>query len=141
MYRKVDYKEQTRKLNELREQHSTNSYVYSEMHDMLTGIGFSKSIAATLMKGFPFEKIGNAKLYSFPKTPIHQQFVTNLYKRQTSKAITQRLNKTEALTEKAALELLKSKDYVIKKAGEFDLERFKREQPEMYKKYLKYEYV
>ena len=144
----MDYKELTRKLNEFREKSRKEgkTFTSAQLYEEFEKIGFNASIAKRVAALMEFEKIGTAKLYSMPEKPIHQARIETLYKeaqKSHKKYIAKRDRvKSEDMTEKEALAILVKKGYYrIKKAVKFDLERFKTEQPEMYRKYCIYEYI
>lgn len=143
----MDYKELTRKLNEFREKgrRENKTYTSQQLYEELEKLGFNVSISRRVAAFMDFEKIGTAKIYSMPESPIHQSRIERLYKaaanyQKKSKAAS-KIAKAEDLTEKQALDMLIKKGYRIKKAIRFDLERFMSEQPEMYRKYCIYEYL
>ena len=150
---KVNIEEKTRLLNEFRINSGTKTFTYGELRKSLGNV-LSKNnvIIAEAIKLFPYEVIGKSRIYEMPKEPIHKSFVKAFYNRQASvqkayyernmsqKIKPQKVENTKSLEEKA-LELLSSKGYQIRKCVGFDLERFSKENPEMYKKYLKYEII
>ena len=72
--------------------------------------------------------------------PIHKSKNGALYE-ASKKAYTKSRNKGEKKKKKSALELLNTLGYRIKRIVGFDMEKFMKEQPEMYRRYCKYEYV
>lgn len=144
----MDYKELTRKLNEFREKARKENRTFSsaQLYEELEKIGFNVSISRRVAAFMEFEKIGTAKLYSMPAEPIHQSRIERLYKdarRSQNKYRTHKqVAKSTDITEKQALEVLAKRGcYRIKRIVGFDLEKFAKEQPEMYRKYCKYEYI
>lgn len=143
----MDYKELTRKLNEFREKgrKENKTYTSQQLYEELEKLGFNVSISRRVAAFMDFEKIGTAKIYSMPESPIHQSRIERLYRsaansQKKSKAMS-KIAKAEDLTEQQAVAILIKKGYRVKKAIRFDLERFKAEQPEMYRKYCIYEYL
>ena len=133
-------KELTKKVNEFRTEHIGSQYSSKEIYDELYKMGFNKHISIRVAALFPTQKLGTSKYYEMTGEPIHQSKIASLYedsKRYTAKS----RNKGEELTEKSALELLNTLGYRIKKIVRFDMEKFIKEQPEMYRRYCKYEYV
>lgn len=144
--RKVNIEEKTKALNEFRLKNQTKSFTYGELREKL-GEVLSKNniIINAAVKAFPYEMIGKSRLYSMPKDPIHWVFVNNAYKKQTKThkdyAEKKEVSKEEELNEEQALKILTKRGYQIRKCVGFDLERFSKENPVLFKKYLKYEII
>lgn len=141
---KVNIEELTRKLNEFRM--STNkTFTGQELADALYGLGFNKVTCWSMNKYFPFEKIGSSKLFSMPKEPIHKSAVAAVYNSSRSSKERSMMKKVQAkcsaLSEQDAISILQKAGYELRKCVGFDLEKFAREQPIMYKRYLKYENI
>lgn len=144
--KKVDVAEQTRKINEFIQKNQGKSFTGSEIEEALHKLGFNKNVAYKIARSaFPFEKMGISTLYEVPKKPIYIELVKNLYKSvsdsQKKRVQGKKVEAKEQNTEEAALAFLSSKGYQIRKCIGFDLERFAKENPMLYKKYLKYEIV
>lgn len=143
----MDYKELARRLNEFREKarKENKTFTSAQLYEELQKMGFNVSIAKRVAAMMDFEKIGTSKLYSMPETPIHKDRIERLYKdankSQKRSNAKRKQVKSEDMTEREALSLLIKKGYRIKRAIKFDLERFMKEQPEMYRKYCIYEYI
>ena len=142
----MDYKELTRRLNEFREKarKENRTFASSQLYEELEKLGFNSAIAKRVAAFMDYEKIGSAKLYSMPAEPIHQARIERLYKdaQKYCKKSSAKHRGSEGMTEQEALEVLSKKGcYRIKRIVGFDLERFTKEQPEMYRKYCKYEYI
>jgi len=144
----MDYKELTRKLNEFREKarKENRTFSSSQLYEELEKIGFNVSISKRVAAFMDFEKVGTAKLYSMPAEPIHQSRIEHLYKdarkSQNKCRAHRQVAKNADMSEKQALEVLAKRGcYRIKRIVGFDLEKFAKEQPEMYRKYCKYEYI
>lgn len=142
----IDYKELTRKLNDFREKAraENRTFTSAQLYEEIAKLGFNSSIAKRVAALMEFEKIGTSKLYSMPEKPIHQARIENLYKdvSKSHKKYVSKFTKIEDMTEQQAIDFLMKKGcYRIKRIVGFDLERFAKEQPEMYRKYCKYEYV
>lgn len=132
--KKVNIEELTKKLNEFRMSSLMKTFIASDLRQKLTEIGFTTNIASSIMQRcFPFEKMGKSRLYGVPKDPIHKSIVASAYKKQTTYG--------KRVSEKEALEFLIQKGYQIRRCVGFDMERFKKEQPTMYQKYLRYECI
>lgn len=144
----MDYKELTRKLNEFREKarKENRTFTSAQLYEELGKMGFNASISKRVAAFMDFEKIGTAKLYSAPEEPIHQSRIEHLYKdakkSQNKYKARTKIDKTASMTEEEALEVLAKRGcYRIKRIVGFDLEKFAKEQPDMYRKYCKYEYI
>jgi hypothetical protein len=144
----MDYKDLTRKLNEFRDKarKENRTFTSSQLYEELEKIGFNTSISKRIAAFMDFEKIGTAKLYSMPAEPIHQSRIERLYKEARKSQYKCRAHKRIAnnadMSEKQALEVLAKKGcYRIKRIVGFDLERFAKEQPDIYRKYCKYDYI
>ena len=146
MRKRVNIEELIVKLNEFRKQNLGKSYTSGELLDKLVLLGFNKSYGWGIMsKAFPHEKIGLSNLYSVPKEPIHINVIKSIvetYRANTKKYKQDKIKEIkEKVTEEEALNLLSSKGYQIRKCVGFDLDRFAKENPGLYKKYLKYEII
>lgn len=144
----MDYKELTGKLNKFRQKNreENRTFTSSQLYEEFEKMGFNASIAKRVAALMEFEKVGTAKLYSMPEQPIHQTQIEKLYKdakkSQNKYKAHRQVAKTASMTEKEALEILAKKGcYRIKRIVGFDLEKFAKEQPDMYRKYCKYEYI
>ena len=89
--------------------------------------------------------MGSTRLYEVPKEPIHKSMLNGLYENFRNKRNKYNSSKKGEIisqnSEEAALALLSARGYQIRKCIGFDLERFQKENPILYKKYLKYETV
>ena len=134
-----------KKLNKFRTENIGKTFTSGQIYEELQKLGFSASVAKRVAAILPSEKVGTAKLYSMPEDPIHQSRISAIYdgmkKAQLKYKAKTRREKPAPLTEKAALELLQSKGYRIKRVTGFDMERFMKEQQEMYRRYCTYEYI
>ena len=136
--KEVQITELTKKVNEFRKENIGKQYSSKELYNELYKLGFNLHISKRVAALFPAQKLGTSKYYEMTDEPIHQSKITALY--EASKKAKSR-NKGEELTEKSALELLNTLGYRIKRIVGFDMEKFMKEQPEMYRRYCKYEYV
>ena len=142
MRQRANLEELTQKLNEFRVKNIGKAFTSSELIEKLSEVGFNKSYAWGIMVNFPHEKVGTSNLYSITKEPIHINVVKSVFERYRNYRRNQvKSNKKEKFSEEEALNLLSSKGYQIRKVVGFDLERFQKENPILYKKYLKYEIV
>lgn len=144
--KKVDVAEQTRKINEFIQNNQGKSFTGLELEEILHKLNFNKNVAYKIARSvFPFEKMGISTLYEVPKKPIYIDLIKNLYKSvadsQRKRIQGKKIEVKEQNAEEAALAFLSSKGYQIRKCVGFDLERFAKENPVLYKKYLKYEIV
>ena len=132
--------ELTKKVNEFRKEHIGKQYSSKELYNELYKLGFNLHISKRVAALFPAQKLGTSKYYEMTDEPIHQSKIAALYE-ASKKAYTKNRNKKEELTENSAVEFLIGLGYRVKKITGFDMEKFMREQPEMYRRYCKYEYV
>lgn len=138
--KKVNISELTKKVNEFRTENIGKQYSSKEIYEELYKLGFNMHISIRVAALFPTQKLGTSKYYEMTDEPIHQSKIAALYE-ASKKAYTKSRNKGEELTERSALELLNTLGYRIKRVIGFDMEKFMKEQPEMYRRYCKYEYV
>jgi len=136
----------TQVFNKFRMEHQSRTYTRQELLDELYKIGMNKSIAPMFIAKFvPSEKIGKSKLYSMSSEPIHKSQISSLYENYNEnnrKKIEKKKEESRTLSaEESAIELLQSQGYQVRRIVGFNLERFKAENPVLYKKYLKYEIV
>jgi len=145
--KKVDIKAKTESFNRTRLENKNKSFTYQELITLLKGAGIPIDIATLVIKHHFIDKeeVDGKMLYSFQANSLHMDSMQAFYdeKNRRKKEWNDRKKSPvkEALTERAALALLQSKGYRIKRIIGFDLERFMKEQPEMYHKYAKYEYI
>ena len=132
--------ELTKKVNEFRKEHIGKQYSSKELYNELYKLGFNLHISKRVAALFPAQKLGTSKYYEMTDEPIHQSKIAALYE-ASKKAYTKNRNKKEELTENSAVEFLIGLGYRVKKITGFDMEKFMKEQPEMYRRYCKYEYV
>ena len=132
--------ELTKKVNEFRKEHIGKQYSSKELYNELYKLGFNLHISKRVAALFPAQKLGTSKYYEMTDEPIHQSKISALYE-ASKKAYTKNRNKKEELTENSAVEFLIGLGYRVKKITGFDMEKFMKEQPEMYRRYCKYEYV
>lgn len=144
---KVNVKEMTGKLNQLRMGNLDKLYTHDQLFDELRQLGFAVTTAQAIMSLIPSEKIGRNKFYQFSKDPIHVTKLEEIYKRSrnyTSKYREKRKGSQKptpkpTISQEDAIKCLQSSGYQIRKCVGFDEARFKEENPELYQKYLKYE--
>ena len=139
--KKVNIEELTRKLNEFRMSHQNKTFTRDELVEELHALGFNAQISGLLIPKLPYEVLGKSRLYSMPKDPIHKNLIGSFYTRCNSYGRKSKEKISEQNSEEAALALLAKKGYQIRKCVGFDLERFQKENPIIYNRYLKYEIV
>lgn len=144
--KRVDIHELTRKFNEFRQEHLGRTFSTKELYSEFAAMGFNVNIAQQMTKFLDSEKIGTSKLFTFKDTPVLEIQIENLYnqhRKQASKSRRKMLGVgPETMSEKMALEVLqKAGCYRVKKAVGFDVERFKQDHPDLYRKYTIYEYM
>lgn len=143
----VNIKTKTESFNRTRLENKNKSFTYAELVALLKNAGIPLDITTLIIKHHFIDKeqVDGKMLYSFQETSLHMDSMQMFYdeKNRRKKAWSESKKKpvNEALTERAAIALLNQKGYRIKRIVGFDLERFMKEQPEMYRKYAKYEYV
>lgn len=143
--KKVDVHELTRKFNEFRQEHQGRTFSTKELYSEFTAMGFNIRIAHQLTKFLDSEKIGTSKLFTFKDTPLLEIQIENLY--QNARKSAAKYKKMmgigpESMSEKIAIEVLqKAGCYRVKKAVGFDVERFRQDHPDLYRKYTIYEYM
>ena len=143
--KKVDVHELTRKFNEFRQTHQGRTFSTKELYSEFSAMGFNIRIAHQLTKFLDSEKIGTSKLFTFKDTPLLEIQIENLY--QNARKSAAKYKKMmgigpESMSEKIAIEVLqKAGCYRVKKAVGFDVERFRQDHPDLYRKYTIYEYM
>ena len=144
--KKVNIRELTQKFNEFRQKNQGRTFSTQELYTEFANMGFNKNIAQQLTHFLDSEKIGTSKLFTFKDTPLLDVQIENLY-RKARKSSAKSYKKMmgvgpETMSEKMAIEVLqKAGCYRVKKAIGFDVERFKQDHPDLYRKYTIYEYM
>ena len=142
--KKQNYLALTESLNKFRMEHQSKTYTREELLVALCELGFNKGTASMIIAKFvPSEKMGTSKLYSFGKDPIHKSQVEAIYRKFASYGNTsvKKPVSTPVSDEESLIEKMKEMGYQVRKIVGFDMERFQKENPVLYKKYLKYETV
>lgn len=139
----LDYRSLTEAFNKFRMEHQSKTYSRKEILRELAKLGFSTAIGNTLLaRGFvPSERIGKSKFYSFGKEPIHKSQIESLYRDINAKAYARKEKFKEKTDEESAIVTLQAAGYQIRKVTGFDIDRFKVENPVLYKRYLIYETI
>lgn len=132
--------------NKFRMENQLKQFTSQEILGALKAMGFNKTIAWAIMSHYmEWEQIGTSKLYALMKTPLHKNQIEALYKNHRKKVNEYRKSSKEKTTstfeEEKAIEFLLKKGYQIRRVKGFDLERFAKENSELYRKYLIYEMV
>lgn len=144
--KRVDTHELTRKFNEFRQNHQGRTFSTKELYAEFAAMGFNVNVSQQLTKFLDSEKIGTSKLFTFKDTPVLEIQIENLYnqhRKQSAKSRRKMLGVgPDTMSEKMALEVLqKAGCYRVKKAVGFDIERFRQDHPDLYRKYTIYEYM
>ena len=142
--KKLNLIDLTQKINQFRMEHQGKSYTRQELIDEMYKIGLNKAIApAFIAKLVLSEKVGTSKLYTMPKDPIHKSQIEILYGHYNSLNRARAKNGKEdvspVIPEEAMIKFLKARGYQIRKPIGFDLEKFSEMNPELYRKFIKYE--
>lgn len=142
---KKNYMALTESLNKFRMEHQSKTFTREELIEALVKLGFNKGTAGTIISKFvPNEQMGSSKLYSFGKDPIHKSQVEAVYKKfadYNMKSVSKKKETVSNNSEESAIATLQAAGYQIRKIVGFDMERFQKENPVLYKKYLKYEII
>ena len=132
-------------LNRFRMEHQSKTFTREELVKALCGLGFNKGTAGMIIAKFvPSEKMGTSKLYSFGREPIHKNQVEAIYRRFASynrQPVKSSVSVSEVSEEESLINKMKEMGYQVRRVVGFDMERFKAENPVLYKKYLKYEII
>ena len=142
----VDIHELTKQFNEFRQANQGRTFSTKELYAEFGTMGFNSGIAQQLTKFLDSEKIGTSKLFTFKDTPLLEVQIENLY-RKARKASAKSYKKMmgigpDTMSEKMALEVLKKAgNYRVKKAIGFDIDHFRQDHPDLYRKYTIYEYM
>ena len=145
--RTVDIKSKTEIFNRTRIANKDKSFTHPELIALLKEKGIPADITMLAIRHHHIDKaeIEGKMLYSFQTVSLHMDTMQAFYNEKNKKKRQWRESSKspvkECLTERAAVALLQAKGYRIKRIVGFDLERFMKEQPEMYHKYAKYEYI
>lgn len=143
--KKVNIEEVSKKVNDFRLKNVNKMFTGSELFESLYSLGISKNITSSMMKLFPYEKIGTTRMYNMPTKPIYIELIRNCYKKKREYEKINRIQsinptpiQSSEITEEQAIETLQAlgKIKVI-----FEIAKFAKEYPILYKKYLKYEWL
>jgi hypothetical protein len=145
--RTVDIRSKTEIFNRTRLENKGKALTYQELIDILKEKGIPADITSLAIKHHFIDKaeVEGKMLYSFQTVSLHTDSMQSFYNEKNKKKRQWLENSKQpvkdALTERAAIALLSQKGYRIKRIVGFDLDRFMKEQPELYHKYAKYEYI
>ena len=133
-----------RDLNLFIDQNQKKTFTSAELVEELKKIGFNKNMAyAVAISNFPSEKMGSSKLYNCPKEHILNRIIVGLFSKQREKANNYAKERKEVksafMTEEQAIQLLVAKGYRIQKPIGFDIDKFYKDNPTLYAKYMAYE--
>lgn len=142
--RKLDPKELTKEFNELRLKNVGKTFLSSELDELLHRFGFNQNLIWEMkrQKFFMCIQSKQSKIYQFREEPlfwINMNDALREYRRKLKKKTNE--EPVNLTPEEASIKLLKEKGYKIKVNKGFDLEAFKKDYPELFKQYQKYEYV
>lgn len=137
--KKLNSEELTLEFNQLRLSHGSDLMSPTELYNLLRKYGFNKNLINTmkLHDVFLCEKLGTSRIYTFRNEPLYKGKMEEII-RDYRKSL-KKIQSVEESTEESAINLLKSKGYVLKVCRGFDEARFAEENPELYQKYLIYE--
>lgn len=154
--KKVNVDDKVKQFNLCRLKYEHKAFLYADLFKALKEFKINSNIVCQLLKHGCFDKevINGRNIYSFQKDPLHKSIMERALgeirdqnkKWRTKKAEAKVATKQPTVGEATsmfddAIKLLSnSDDYVVQKKV-FDLEKFKKEQPVMYQKYLKFEIV
>jgi len=132
----------TESLNKFRMENRSKTFTREELIESLYKMGFNRGVAGMIISKFiPAEKMGTSKLYSFGTDPIHNKAIEAIYRKFASYGTDSKKQPAQLPNEESLINKVKEMGYQIRKCVGFDMERFKKEQPFMYQKYLRYESV
>ena len=141
----VDIHQLTGAFNDARQKNAGKSFTYAELMDLLVSLGFNKGVSKSMTKLFESEKVGQSKLFSFSKTPVHESMIKAVYDtirncnaksaKKSKKVVVEVLTKKEQNTIDLinSLKIVGGPEYRVLKNAGIDVNRIKREDPELYK--------
>ena len=141
----INIHELTGAFNDARQKNVGKSFTYSELMDLLVSLGFNKNVSKSMTKLFESEKVGQSKLFTFSKTPVHESMIKAVYDtirncnarsaKKSKKVVVEVLTKKEQTTIDLinSLKIVGGPEYRICKNAGIDVNRIKREDPELYK--------
>lgn len=132
--------------NTLRQEKGGQKLIGSQVEDLLSKEGISRWIVTKMLQNPTFftkvkrEGKGKCVGYIFQHDPVHISIFKNWLKDQKSVSKKEETKKTLTLEEEC-VQYLANQGYVLQKCVGFDEESFKKDYPQLYQKYLKYEKV
>ena len=145
MKNSVNIHQLTGAFNDARQKNVGKSFTYTELMDLLVSLGFNKGVSKSMTKLFESEKVGQSKLFSFSKTPVHESMIKAVYDtirncnaksaKKSKKVVVEVLTKKEQNTIDLinSLKIVGGPEYRVLKNAGIDVNRIKREDPELYK--------
>lgn len=136
MRQKINFMRLTEDFNLLRSQLIGKEFSAEQMFKMCHNIGISRHLYNNMIRMgfFGFRKEGRNNIYWFKDEPIYKDKMKNC-----CRTYAQKKEKPSALTEESAVNLLKSIGYKISKPVGFDIDSLKKESPDIFWKYSKFE--
>ena len=148
----VNIEDLTRALNEFRMSNLSKTFTRQEIGEKLAELGFNPVVRGLLIpKLFPYEKMGNARLYGIPKEPIYKKQVENFYKtargyKTSSRKAAKKASAKESVVDNFAeakevndaIHLLLSKGYKVSRPLGLDVKALLADHPELESKYMRY---
>ena len=141
--KRLNAKELTLEFNDLRLKNQGREFTGTQLNEFLHKYGFNDDLIYFMKKQdvFNVSKVSGSatKLYKFKEEPLYHrgmERIINDWRKTTNKKSPKSLSEEEV-----SIQNLKNKGYQIQKLIGFDESRFAKENPELYKKYLVYEFV
>ena len=149
---KVNIDEVCQTFNTLRQENLHKKFSPEEMKNLMAKNGIGNAVFHRMaqlsffrVRTDPGHGKGNRKQYAFTDTPIYLAQFKKVYEdvraSRRKQLIGEPSGMKEQLTEESSCKLLKSKGYQLKKCVGFDEEAFKKDYPQIWRKYLIYENV
>lgn len=133
--------------NTLRQERAGQKLVSSQVEDLLAKEGISRWIVTKMLQNPTFfTKVkresgkGRCVGYMFQHDPVHISIFKNWLKDQKSVSKKEETKKTLTLEEECVA-YLHTQGYTLQKCVGFDEASFKKDYPQLYQKYLRYEKV
>jgi predicted choloylglycine hydrolase len=145
MKNSIDIHQLTGIFNEARQKNADKSFTYAELMNLLFSLGFNKGVSKSMTKLFDSEKVGQSKLFSFKKTPVHESMIKAVYDtirncnarsaKKSKKVVVEVFTKKEQNTIDLinSLKIVGGSEYRVLKNAGIDISRIKREDPDLYK--------
>lgn len=137
---RIDYLKLTEDFNLLRSQLANKEFAAEQMYKMCHNIGISRHLYNNMIRMgfFGSRKEGVRNIYWFKDEPVYKDKMKTCC-RTYSKSSSPKKEETPILTEESAINLLKSAGYKISKPVGFDVDSLKKENPDIFWKYVKVE--